>query len=76
MEVSIQTSAIESALPMPRNLQVGDIVRINGTKDVGRVTDEDYSSYTVCVFDETNREEIFGRDQLTITRRVPPPCSY
>jgi hypothetical protein len=66
MNVSIQPSTIESAMPMPRDLQVGDIVRIRGTKDVGRVIGEDWSSYTVCVFGETNREEIFdsGSDSL------------
>jgi hypothetical protein len=44
MNVSIQPSTIESALPIPRDLQVGDFVRIRGTKDVGRVTAESYFS--------------------------------
>jgi hypothetical protein len=71
MEVSIQASAIESALPCL--FQVGDIVRINGTKDVGSVSDENYSSYTVCVFGETNREEIFGRESDSLGMWTPAP---
>jgi hypothetical protein len=71
MNVSIQASAIESALPMPRDLQVGDIVRIRGTKDVGRVTDEYYSSYTICVFGETNRKEGFASGLLEMWTPAP-----
>jgi hypothetical protein len=64
MNVSIQASTIESALPIPRDFQVGDVVRIRVTKDVGRVIGESCFDYTVCVFGETNRDEEFTSDLL------------
>jgi hypothetical protein len=71
MNASIQLSTIESALPIPRDLQVGDLVRIRGTKDVGRVTEESYFSYTVCVFGGTNYDEQFTSDLLEMWTPAP-----
>jgi hypothetical protein len=71
MNASIQPSTIESALPILRDIQVGDLVRIRGTKDVGRVTDENYSSYTVCVFGDTNYDEEFTSDLIELWTPAP-----
>jgi hypothetical protein len=71
MNASIQASSIESALPIPRDLQVGDFVRIRGTKDVGRVIEESYFSYTVCVFGGTNYDEQFTSDLLEMWTPAP-----
>jgi hypothetical protein len=71
MNVSIQPSAIESALPILRDLQVGDLVRIRGTRDVGRVTEESRFSYTVCVFGGTNYDEQFTSDLLEMWTPAP-----
>jgi hypothetical protein len=64
MNVSIQASTVASALPIQRDFQVGDIIRIRGTKDVGRVIKEDCFAYTVCVFGDTNHEESFASGSL------------
>jgi hypothetical protein len=63
VNMQVQPAIAGAALPI-RDLQVGDIVRINGTKDVGRIISETCYDYTVCVFGETNREESFDSDDI------------
>jgi hypothetical protein len=71
MNAIIQASTLESALPISPDLQVGDLVRIRGTTDVGRITDENYSSYKVCVFGVTNYDEHFASDRLEMWTPAP-----
>jgi hypothetical protein len=71
MNVSIQPSTIESALPIQRDFHVWDVVRIKGTKDVGRVTERYCTSYTVCVFGGTNYDEQFTSDLLEMWTPAP-----
>jgi hypothetical protein len=71
MNASIRASSVESALPIPRDLQVWDFVRIRGTKDVGCVIEESRLSYTVCVFGDTNHDEQFASDRLEMWTPAP-----
>src|SRR5258708_3018696 len=71
MNANLQASTIESALPIPRDLQGGDIVRIRGTKDVGRIIEENYLAYEVCVFGDTNRYEQFAFERLEMWTPAP-----
>jgi hypothetical protein len=71
MNASIQASAIESALPISRDLQVGDVVRIKGTKDIGRIIKESCVDYTVCVLGGMNHDERFAVNQLEMWTPAP-----
>jgi hypothetical protein len=71
MNASIQPSTIESALPIQRDFQVGDVARIRGTKDLGRVTEESCVSYAVCVFGGTDYDEQFTSALLEMWTPAP-----
>jgi hypothetical protein len=62
MNMQVQPPIACAALP--RLFQVGDIVRINGTNDVGRIIEESCFDYTVCVFDGTHYDEHFTSDLI------------
>jgi hypothetical protein len=69
MNIRVQP-AMTSVVELPI-FQVGDIVRIKGTKDVGRITEKSYYSCTVCVLDGTNRDEDFTFDLLEMWTPAP-----
>jgi hypothetical protein len=70
LSVNKHTALANTSKPI-QQFQVGDLVRIRGTKDVGRVVDETCYSHTVCVFGETNRKEDFTPDCLEMWTPAP-----
>jgi hypothetical protein len=68
MNIQVQPAiASVTALPI---FQVGDIVRIRGTKDVGRVTMGSHFSHTVRIFGGANDEQ-FASDRLEMWTPAP-----
>jgi hypothetical protein len=62
MNMQVQPAVVSvtalQTMPIPRDLQVGDVVRIRGTKDVGIIVEEHCRSYEVRMFGSASDEEV------------------
>ena len=69
--MNIQVKPVMASVTALPIFQVGDVVRVRGTKDVGRVIEENYLSYGVCILDDTNRDDKFAPDRLEMWTPAP-----